>query len=147
MGPGCSQWEWLSRLAGQDPVLHPCCQLPPRKLWGNRDRFTLKYRHFREYDSLQAPLPKPRRMPTWGLVAGKWEWLSRLVGQDLLLHPCCQLPPRRLMGNRNQPTLEYRHCREYSSLQAPVPKPGLVPTGGLVAANGSCCESWETQAS
>ena len=116
----------------QDPLLHPCCQVPPRRLWGNRDQSTLEYRHFREYISLQAPLPKPGRMPTWGLVAGQWELLSRLVGQDPLLHPCRQLPSKRLWGNRDQSTLMYRHCREWISPQTPSPpKAGKDANMGL----------------
>jgi hypothetical protein len=150
---GCLHGAWLPPMGVVVKVGRPkqvdilCRQVPPRRLSGIQHQSNSKYRHFREYISLQDPLPKPGRTPTWGLVAGQWEWLSWLGGQDPVLHPCCQVPPGRLWGNRDHSTLIDRHFREYISLQAPLPKPSRMPTWGLVAADGSCCESWETQAS
>ena len=123
MGPGCRLVGVVVKVGTPKQVDIFCFQVPPRRPLGIQDQSNSKYRHFREYSSLQAPLPKAQeRTPTWGLVAGQWEWLSRLVGQDPLLHPCRQLPPRRLLGIRDHSTLMYRHCREYSSRQAPLPK-------------------------
>ena len=76
---GCSKFAVLSRLGDPDQRTHPCHQVHPRKLVGNRDQSTLQYKHYREWISLQALLPRPRRMSRWnwgaasGSCYGSWE--------------------------------------------------------------------------
>ncbi len=57
------------------------------------------------------------------LGCSKWELLSKLGDQIQLTNPCIEVPPRKLVGNRDQSILDYRHYRGWISLQALLLKP------------------------